>query len=363
MSQNLLAEEPDGFTPLTDIGIRLGWDDEQILIWQSRQVAPTRRCRSSAAWRNGSMRRSARSPIASTPVRTASRPVALAGRVRAARARSSSTDRGRPDRGPFPVELGVEVHPQQLDGNQAPGRCWLPAYLAQWNGPSVVLPDEEAADLFHTEEARRLPRPAVRGVGLETIPLRYGHTYEMRVRLTDPTGGGPHEDDGPITRRLRRSPRCPSAATSCRSRFAWSTRRRSRRPPAGPATRTLRVSPVTCCTSIGRASAIPASCSPASTRTRCRCCRRRPIAAPWPGNRDSFGIPDPDVTQLRIDVEVRALTHGQPAVGRADGRRTRCSTRRRGRSPATSTPRRARLASATRPCCASVIRPTSATSA
>ena len=38
VSQNLLAEEPDGFAPVTDIGIRLGWDDEQMLIWQNRQL-------------------------------------------------------------------------------------------------------------------------------------------------------------------------------------------------------------------------------------------------------------------------------------------------------------------------------------
>ena len=38
VSQNVLAEDPDGFAPLTDIGIRLAWDDEQILIWQNRQL-------------------------------------------------------------------------------------------------------------------------------------------------------------------------------------------------------------------------------------------------------------------------------------------------------------------------------------
>lgn len=38
VSQNLLAEEDDGFSPLTDIGVRLGWDDEQVLIWLNRQL-------------------------------------------------------------------------------------------------------------------------------------------------------------------------------------------------------------------------------------------------------------------------------------------------------------------------------------
>jgi hypothetical protein len=45
----------------------------------------------------------------------------------------------------FDGELAVEVHPMQLDGNQATGQFWLPAYLAQWNGKSLVIPDEDAA--------------------------------------------------------------------------------------------------------------------------------------------------------------------------------------------------------------------------
>src|SRR5205085_1309440 len=40
VSQNLLAEDPDGVAPVNDIGIRIGWDDEQILTWQNRQLVP-----------------------------------------------------------------------------------------------------------------------------------------------------------------------------------------------------------------------------------------------------------------------------------------------------------------------------------
>jgi hypothetical protein len=38
VSQDLLAEDENEFSPLTDIGIRLGWDDEQVLIWLNRQL-------------------------------------------------------------------------------------------------------------------------------------------------------------------------------------------------------------------------------------------------------------------------------------------------------------------------------------
>ncbi len=38
VSDNLLLEQSDGFHPTREIGIRLGWDDEQILIWYMRQL-------------------------------------------------------------------------------------------------------------------------------------------------------------------------------------------------------------------------------------------------------------------------------------------------------------------------------------
>ncbi len=38
VSHNFLLEESDGFHPSKEMGIRLGWDDEQILIWYMRQM-------------------------------------------------------------------------------------------------------------------------------------------------------------------------------------------------------------------------------------------------------------------------------------------------------------------------------------
>jgi hypothetical protein len=89
----------------------------------------------------------------------------------------------------------------QLDGNQATGQFWLPSYMSQWNGKSLVLADEDAAALYKTEQATgqaaslgRMYNP----VGLQDVLLRYGHTYDFRVRLMDPTGGGPSADAGPV---------------------------------------------------------------------------------------------------------------------------------------------------------------------
>lgn len=202
VSQNLLAEEPDGFSPLTDIGIRLGWDDEQLLIWQNRQLKadPTV------------------SPVATEPQRLDAPMGAFAYRIDARKTGTAAwrtlvrvrsrhpLTLGRIPLGPSPSaqfegELGVEVHPQQLDGDQENGQFWLPAYMTQWNGTSLVLPDEAAAAIFKTEEAvgaraglGRMYEP----VGLDAIPLRYGITYDFRVRLMDPTGGGPRLSDEPI---------------------------------------------------------------------------------------------------------------------------------------------------------------------
>jgi len=39
VSQSLLAEQSDGLHPTHELGIRLGWDDEQILVWYIRQLA------------------------------------------------------------------------------------------------------------------------------------------------------------------------------------------------------------------------------------------------------------------------------------------------------------------------------------
>jgi hypothetical protein len=36
---DLLSETPDGTRPAKEMGIRLGWDDEQVTIWLNRQLA------------------------------------------------------------------------------------------------------------------------------------------------------------------------------------------------------------------------------------------------------------------------------------------------------------------------------------
>lgn len=301
VSQNLLEEDPDGFAPLTDVGIRLGWDDEQILIWQNRQLKadPTvpkiggKPQRLDAPLGVFGYRVDARvhddpDPQWHTLVRVRSKaPLTLGG-----------IPLGDPPAARWEGELGIEVHPLQLDGDQAAGQFWLPAYLAQWNGTSLVLPDEDAAAIYQTENAAgqaanlgRMYDP----MGLGSIPLRYSRTYDLRVRLMDATGGGPMEEDEsapdakaqvhflrhvvPEPVRIPDLPRFPDADLDA---FFAADTLTIRRPLLGyPAV-----------VFTGKyADPVPLL----------------QAAAEAAKGKESFGIPDPDVLKVRIDVEVRAL--------------------------------------------------------
>ncbi len=105
--------------------------------------------------------------------------------------------------GSFSGELGVEVHPSQLDGYTNESHFWLPHYFAAWNGHSMVLPDEEAAEIYQLPQSNLGKGSSNLGKlylpeGLNDMSLRYGNHYEFRVRMTDLTGGGPDIADEPV---------------------------------------------------------------------------------------------------------------------------------------------------------------------
>ena len=296
VSQNLLAEEADGFAPLTDIGIRLGWDDEQILIWQNRQLKedPT------VPVVPGDPQR-LDAPMGVFAYRIDARELggdwASLVRVRSL----APVTLGAANLGVIEGELGVEVHPMQLDGNQATGRYWLPLYMAQWNGKSLVLPDEDAAALFKTEQADgqaatlgRLYEP----LGLEDISLRYGHTYEFRVRLMDPTGGGPRNEENPV-----QDGPAPVATVPFRRHVVAEPLR-----VAG-----LQTFPETPVDSLFADDSLEISRpllgypSVVFTGKYADPIPLLQAASDAMQGQESFGIPDPDVQRVRIDVEVRAL--------------------------------------------------------
>ena len=168
----------DGLAPSADLGIRLGWDDEQVAIWLNRQVDAAE----------------------------IDAPMGVAGYridVRAAGASAwhsmchvrATLAFGAIPLGLFDGELGVDTVPARHDPAQA-AEWWLPSYFAQWRGRSFVVTDQDALRLHgETDPAAQQPYAPV---GDTAVPLLYGHSYDVRVRLMDLSRGGPAEGDAAV---------------------------------------------------------------------------------------------------------------------------------------------------------------------
>jgi hypothetical protein len=200
VSANLLSEEPDGIHVQKEIGIRLGWDDEQLLIWQNRQfladpTIPGQPQRIDAPLGVFSYRVDVKekNQIAWNSL------VNMQSRVDLVLAGETIAPAGTT------VETGVQVFPMKLNAD-AGGFFWLPSYFTQWYGPSLVLPDAKAAQLdasgaladpgtysngpdkpAHPEQKGGLYEPLLP----QDCELKYGKQYDFRVRFADLTGGGP----------------------------------------------------------------------------------------------------------------------------------------------------------------------------
>jgi hypothetical protein len=204
VSANLLSEEPDGIHVQKDIGIRLGWDDEQLLIWQNRQFL--------ADPATPGQRIDAPLGVFSYRVDVRKKDGPAWRPLVAIRNKSALTLAGKsicPAH--TPMETGVEVYPTQI--NADPGtHFWLPSYFTQWYGASLVLPDGRAAQLDETgsladpgsyHDSNITAKPDQKGGLYEPllprdVELKYGGEYEFRVRLADLAGGGPAAADNEI---------------------------------------------------------------------------------------------------------------------------------------------------------------------
>lgn len=197
VSANLLSEEPDDMNVQKEMGIRLGWDDEQLLIWQNRQflsdpTTPGQRIDAPLGVFSYRVDVKEKDKIAwNSLVNIQSKvDLQLAGETIAPAGTS--------------VETGVQVFPMKLNA-EAGAFFWLPSYFTQWYGPSLVLPDTKAAQLdasgalsdpgtysnpekpAHPEQKGGLYEPLLP----QDCELKYGKEYEFRVRFADLTGGGP----------------------------------------------------------------------------------------------------------------------------------------------------------------------------
>lgn len=211
VSDHLLKETADPEFPVTtDAGIRLAWDDEQLLIWMNRQLEED-------PSKPGSSRR-VDAPMGVIGYRVDVReqnddpanPNAWASLClvqHKAELMLGDTSVGSQGQS---TELSVEVYPSIPDGDKSK-HYWLPAYFAYWIGKSLVLQDEDAIDLYKKQEnilekdgkvLQAGKNNMYEAAGLENVALQYGRNYDFRVRLADLSGGGPElltnrQYDGP----------------------------------------------------------------------------------------------------------------------------------------------------------------------
>jgi hypothetical protein len=205
VSANMLAEEQDGIHPVKDVGIRLGWDDEQILIWYIRQLSA--------------------SP--DDPGNRVDAPLGVSGYRIDVQNGSGNWESlnlvttkdhtnykiGGVDSGIQPgeqMEIPYQVFPTQIDNNPN-GVYWLPMYYTNWIGKSLVLKDTDAVIINRQNENQALdqngnPKTVTVDRKFDDVPvsnhLLYGNPYSFRIRLTDVSGGGPdvgeiNQDEGP----------------------------------------------------------------------------------------------------------------------------------------------------------------------
>ncbi|MBS1730330.1 MAG: hypothetical protein JSS67_06075 [Bacteroidetes bacterium] len=207
ISNHLLNEEQDDESPVTsDIGIRLGWDDEQIAEWHARQMMedPGTGSRADAPLGVFQYRVDVREKVKEgDPV---NKWISL---CNVKYEQDVYLDDEKIGSKNDELELGIDVYPTKPD--QGPGsHFWLPAYFAQWIGKSLALQDEDAIAIYHKDEIvsnhlspknnydpvddqpfKATKNTFYQPAGLNNIQLIYGHEYEFRIRMSDITGGGP----------------------------------------------------------------------------------------------------------------------------------------------------------------------------
>ena len=272
---NLSGQDDRRPRPYEETGLRLGWDDEQIVIWLNRQLSDDPR--------NGSpMARD--TPMGVRGFRVDVRDAAGAGAWSSLVRMQGPIKVGDVDVGLFDGEMAVELAPSQLQGKRD-GEYWLPPYFTRWTGSSVIAADETAFKGANTPMRPRVLNP----VGERDVPLKYGARYQFRVRLTDLTGGGPEPGE-------RGEP--PDSVASCRFRRFVPPGVAIVEAPDEDADGTLTYS-------IGRPLlGYPALLYTPLANAQARLLADAPAAA---AIGRPAGFPDPDVTRLRIDVAVASL--------------------------------------------------------
>jgi hypothetical protein len=204
--------------------------------------------------------------------------------------------------GNFSGELGVETPPIQPDPN-APADWWLASYFTQWRGKSLVLGDAVALQTSGWPDPS--PSRQYQPVGEDDVPLRYGNSYDFRVRLSDLSRGGPQVHDGPVN-----AAPAPIATIPFRRftppRHVVITNLDETATPAHPQTMYAIQRP-----RLGYPDLVFTGYSNAIAALLAD------IPSAKAEQRD-VGLPDPDIVSLGIDVEVRQLDQDAAAITSTD---------------------------------------------
>jgi hypothetical protein len=312
--------------PATDAGIDLGWDDEQVAAWLNRQL-------DAMNVRLGSPKKVAEAPLGVSGYRVDARlpddpalntwsSLCFARSIDAA---GNPAPLAFPPLAPAPVfsatfngELSIEPVPV-MSKHATDGRAWLPQHFGRWQGGSLVVTDPTLFQLSGTSprdadgNPMQVPPPTY-GASGTLVPLRYGTRYEFRCRLCDLTGGGPLAARDAIN---------PAAAPVATTRFLRNVPPKSARiqtdvplPPAGqanvaaPTVNTIDVwRPM-----IGYPELVFAGIDdPAVVQALLAAAAAARAAG------QGVGANDPDVTHLRVSVQVRVPAHDPGPEGLRDG--------------------------------------------
>ncbi len=192
-----MKEAQDGFHPVKDLGIRLAWDDEQILIWYIRQLTQNPEepgTRLDAPLGVFGYRIDVKEDLPGADWQSLNK-------VKSKMVYNiQGTSIG--NTGDEEIELPYQVFPTQLD-NDTNSAYWLPMYYTNWIGKSLVLKDSDAVLIYKNDQALAglddpTPKQVAAGKAFDEVTvdatLLYGHTYEFRVRLMDISGGGPVDE-------------------------------------------------------------------------------------------------------------------------------------------------------------------------
>ena len=133
-SRNLLAETPEEGKPVKDAGIRLGWDDEQILIWYLRQLAADSSVKDLYDKRLDAPLGVFGYAIDVRETANPAKPWETLNEVVSRKPLSLPGGAAEPIRlGNFKAEFPYQVYPMRLDGNPN-GDYWLPS-ISQLDRP------------------------------------------------------------------------------------------------------------------------------------------------------------------------------------------------------------------------------------